>query len=415
MMRFGWAVLICLAVVGCNGGESAQAPEAPAQPTRPAEPASEWIDQIDTHAAIDEAHAATARRLIGDGVDFLLTQRDSGGGWSLDGQGAYRPAATAMVLKALVQSPTFDAHTAPVAGALAVPRAHRQDDGGIYTPGEGAKSYTTSIAVMALTALGTDDLQPMIRDAVLFLRGLQIVPGSESPDGTIIVDGDAFDGGVSYGPHGRPDLSNVGMWMQAMHDAGVSGDDPAMQRALAFVERTQNRSESNPMVWAAAGPEDGGHVYAPALADDPTMGQSQAGTGPGGMGLRSYGSMTYVGFKSMLYADVRRDDPRVRAAYDWIRRYWRLDANPNMPAVQSQEGLFYYYHVFAKALRVWGEDVITDADRVEHNWRHELIDALAERVGDDGSWINLEDRWQEGSGVLVTSYAVIALQEAARP
>ena len=270
---------------------------------------------------------------------------------------------------------------------------------------------------MALAATGRDDLTPAMRDAVDYLRGIQIIPGQESPhDGRTIIEGDPMEGGVSYGQHGRPDLSNVGMWMEALHVAGVPGDDPQMQRALAFVARCQNRSESNPMPWAAEGDQRGGYVYAPALADDLTMGESKAGPGPGGAGLRSYGSMTYAGFKSMLYADVDHDDPRIAAAFQWIRHYWRLDANPNMPTLRSQQGLYYYYHAFAKALRAWDADVITSApDGVEHNWRHELIDALAERVRDDGSWINEADRWMEGDPTLVTCYALIALQEAIRP
>ena len=35
-------------------------------------------------------------------------------------------------------------------------------------------------------------------------------------------------------------------------------------------------------------------------------------------GLRSYASMTYAGLKSMIYAGLDRDDPRVKAALDYI-------------------------------------------------------------------------------------------------
>ncbi len=201
--------------------------------------------------------------------------------------------------------------------------------------------------------------------------------------------------------------------MQALHDAGVPGDDPAMRRALVFLTRTQNRSESNRLAWATEGENDGGFVYAPALQKDITVGESKAGSaGPANRGLRSYGSMTYTGFKSMLYANVSRDDPRVRASYEWIRRYWRLDSNPNMPQARSKQGLHYYYQVFAKGLRAWGESIITDTEGVEHNWREELIDALAARVSADGSWVNTAGRWEESNPILVTAYSVLALQEA---
>ena len=86
---------------------------------------------------------------------------------------------------------------------------------------------------------------------------------------------------------------------------------------------------------------------------DGRAGQSQAGSieetlddGTKVSRLRAYGSMTYAGFKSYLYADLKPDDPRVSAAYDWIRANYTLDENPGM----GGNGLYYYYHTFAKAL-----------------------------------------------------------------
>jgi squalene-hopene/tetraprenyl-beta-curcumene cyclase len=201
------------------------------------------------------------------------------------------------------------------------------------------------------------------------------------------------------------------MWMEALHEAGVSGDDPAMKRALAFVKRMQNRTEGTAgEVFVAKGEDDGGFVYAVRRQGATFVGESKAGESR--RGLRSYGSMTYIGFKSMLYANVAKDDPRVQAAYEWIRRYWRLDSNPNMPEGQSKEGLFYYYHVFAKALRAWGQDVIPDARGVKHNWRHELIEVLARQQRADGGWANSASRWMEASPVLTTCYSLLALEEA---
>jgi len=364
---------------------------------------------------LDADHARLAERLIAGGVDYLLTHRDDDGGWSMGDQRQMQPALTGLALKAVLQDPRLDVSSPQVRGALAVMLGYQQEDGGIYDPAQGKANYTTAVAVMVLAAADDPSLASSLEQAVMYLRGLQILPGSQTADGDVVSDDHPFSGGVGYGEHGRPDLSSVGMWMQAMHDAGVSGDDPAMQRALAFVARTQNRSESNTSAWAAAGSNDGGFVYAPAVRGDLTRGESKAGPGPGGRGLRSYGSMTYVGFKSLLYADLSRRDPRVRAALDWIGRYWRLDSNPNMPYERSGQGLYYYYHAMAKALRAWGEPTIASADGEEHNWRHELIDALAERVAEDGSWINPADRWFEGDANLVTAYAVLALQEALKP
>jgi len=360
---------------------------------------------------ISKRHRQTAAELVDGGIKYLLSKRDADGGWSLGG-GVAKPAVTAMVLKVLVQQPGYDTKHPAVSKGFNVLLGYRQKNGGIYNPKEGRENYTTAVALMALAAARDQKFQSVVNDAIKYLKGLQIIPGSESPDGEAIKEDDPRVGGVSYGQHGRPDLSNVGMWLEALHEAGVSGDDPHIQRALVFVTKSQNRSESNPQPWAKIGTNDGGFVYAPAVRGSAGTGESKAAD-PGAVGLRSYGSMTYTGFKSMLYAAVGRKDGRVQAALRWIQRYWRLDSNPNMPAVRSQQGLYYYYHVFAKALRAWGEPVISDAKGSKHNWREELIDALKARVKKDGSWEG-DRRWYEADPILSTCYAVLALQEALR-
>jgi len=374
---------------------------AAAQTTQPAK---------DAKPAVDTKHAEQAKALIDGGVKYLIEQRDKDGGWSL-GRGAARPGATALVLKVLVQDPAYGPTHEVVQQGFKVLLSYQQKDGGIYDPRESWNNYCTAVAVSALAAAGQPEYKEPMARAVEYLKSLQVVPGMESPDGDKIGEDSPFVGAVNYGRPAteggvrRPgDLSNVSFWMTAMQDAGVDPKDEHVQRALKFLNHVQNRSESNPMKFAAEGSNDGGFVYSPV--------ESKGGAGAAEQGLRSYGSMTYAGFKSMLYAGVGRDDPRVRAAFDWIRRYWTLENNPNLPAQQSQEGLYYYYHTFSKALRAWGQPVIQGRDGKEHNWREELIDAAAARVKKDGSWSNEKDRWDESSPVLVTAYMVAALQEA---
>ena len=56
-----------------------------------------------------------------------------------------------------------------------------------------------------------------------------------------------------------------------------------------------------------------------------------------------------------------------------------------------------------------GQDTFTDAKGVKHDWRADLIAALAKRQKPDGSWVNENDRWMEGDPNLVTGYALMAL------
>ena len=126
-------------------------------------------------------------------------------------------------------------------------------------------------------------------------------------------------------------------------------------------------------------------------------------------GLRSYGSMTYAGLKSMIYAGLTKDDPRVKAALGFIRKTFSVEENPGA----GERGLYYYYVTFAKALSVLGDRTIADSQGVEHDWRSDLFSALAKRQGKEGSWVNSSDRFMEGDPNLVTAYALLALAYAA--
>ena len=165
------------------------------------------------------------------------------------------------------------------------------------------------------------------------------------------------------------------------------------------MSRCQNlETEHNTTPFAAKNP-DGGFYYTPT-----GEGSSPAGKTANG-GLRSYGSMTYAGLKSMIFAGVADDDPRVRAALDWARQHYSLTENPGL----GEAGLYYYYHLFAKALAATGMKTLTDESGQQHDWRAELIAELAAHQKDNGSWVNADSRWLEGDPNLVTGYALLTL------
>ena len=187
--------------------------------------------------------------------------------------------------------------------------------------------------------------------------------------------------------------------IEALRSVGTSQNDPAIQRALAFVSRTQNlEGPHNTLPHPAKNP-DGGFYYTPANG-----GESQAGTLPNG-GLRSYGSMTYAGLKSMIFAGLTKSDPRVKAATAWLRKHYTFAENPGL----GDAGLYYYFHTAAKALDVLGEDRFTDAAGQPHDWKAELSATILSKQKPDGSWVNANNRWMEGDPNLVTAYALLAL------
>ena len=320
---------------------------------------------------------------------FLADQQAEDGSFAAD----IGPAVTGLAVTALVRSGTSpDADV--VRKGLESLLAFRQPDGGIYTPGSPVANYETSIAMLALAACNKGgQLDAEVADAVAFVRKLQWDEG-EGKD-----EADASFGGAGYGRHARPDLSNTAFLVEALRSVGTSENDPAIQRALVFISRTQNLpGPHNPLPYPEKNP-DGGFYYTPANG-----GESQAGLTDNG-GLRSYASMTYAGLKSMIFAGVGRDDPRVVAAVEWLRKHYTFSENPGM----GQAGLYYYFHTASKALAVLGEEPFTDAAGQPHDWRDELTTAIVTRQKADGSWANANERWMENNPVLVTSYALLAL------
>ena len=269
-----------------------------------------------------------------------------------------------------------------------------QPDGGIYAPKSAVQNYETALGLMCFAEANKDHrYDKIIRGADRYLKATQW--GEDRG----IDKSDPRWGGGGYGAHKRPDLSNTSFLVDALKAAGNGPDDEAMKRALVFVSRCQNlESEANTTPFAAKNP-DGGFYYTPAAG-----GESPAGKTPEG-GLRSYGSMTYAGLKSMIYAGVKADDPRVKAAVKWAESHYGLDANPGM----GPSGLYYYYHTFAKALDATGMTLVEDSKGVKHNWRLELLAELLRRQRNNGSWTNDDTRWLESDPNLVTGYALLCM------
>lgn len=370
--------------------------------------------------AIDEARYAKAQEMIEKSIDYLRAQQDADtGGWSIpEGEGRpHLPAITGLVVSGMLMDPGISADDPSVARGVDYLLSFLQPDGGIY---DGIlASYNTSIAVSALSKVRTPDAESAVRGGVRFIRGLQWGPDALSRDDVQKVDEDhPFYGGIGYGRNGRPDNSNLTFMMRALEDAGVSASDPAVERAVKFLERTQMLDEVNDQAYAD-GSSQGGFVYATgATGEQAGEGESKAGEiwesmddGTRVSRLRAYGSITYAAFKSYLYADLDRDDVRVTAAMDWIRSNYTLEENPGM----GEEGLYYYYAMFSRALDAFGATEIAvregESER-EVDWANDLVDRLAELQEADGSFRPVNDRWMENNRVLITAYCLLALQHA---
>lgn len=358
-------------------------------------------------AAVVQDPAAQATATINKALAYLKSHQQPDGTWQAAGE---PPAISAIVLKAFTQSTA--ANDPVVTKGFDKLLTYQQPDGSIAS--DVMATYNTAIAVSAFATAPDGKYKQAEEKALNYLRSIQWTDKIAGvPNRSKQVDPkDANYGGWGYGGKGRADMSNTQLALDALHDAGLKSDDPAFQAALKFIQRDQNHSETNDQAWSS---DDGGFVYTPAQGGSSVAGEF---IGPNGQRmLRSYGSMTYAGLKSMIYAGLSKDDQRVKAAWDWIRKNWTLDVNPGMINIdpknpQSAEtGLYYYYHTLARALRAYGEPIVTDSAGNKHDWRVELIEKLSQEQKPDGSFVGLQ-RFMENKPILSTAYAVLALQEA---
>lgn len=376
----------------------------PAQGAIAAEPAASAARPATAGSALERAQA-----IVQKGEDFLQAQQAPDGGWQAENA---PPAISAVVLQGLVSGERYNAKTPFVRKGYDKLLSYQLEDGGIYKNLQA--NYNTSIAISALSEAKEPEFKPRIDKAIAYLRSLQFMRGGTGPNGEKIEAGgerENWIGGAGYGGGRRPDTSNTQVYLEALHDAGVKEGDPAFEAAIKFLSRAQNRSESNDQTWSS---DDGGFVYTPANGGSSVAGEFKSPDGR--RMLRSYGSMTYAGLKSMIYAGLTKDDPRVKAAWDWVTKNWTLDENPGMAEGNPEQrrfGLYYYYLVLAKAHDAYDQPAFTGPDGQKHDWRVELITKAAELQKPDGSFVG-EKRFMEDNPVLVTGFMLQALNEAIR-
>lgn len=360
---------------------------------------------ISASAAAPQKHdisfANEVKHAIDKGLDWLTANQKTNGCWSTPDD----PAVTALALEAYMGEPTgrYQHHpTATVRNGYKFILTNVKPDGSIYA--RELQNYNTSICMMALVTAKDPQYDNVLRNARAWLTGRQIdlnVKGKiDSP----------YDGGVGYGDKGgHSDMNNTLTSLEALyytkyldHDKPNSGSDLNWPAVIHFIQSCQNLPAYNKEAWVSASPKDkGGFIYTP--------GESKSGSetnSNGRVALRSYGSISYAGLLSYIYADLNQDDPRVVAVMDWLKNNWTTNENPGM----GQQGLYYYLHLMTKGLTICNVDELTLNDGKTVNWRKDVATKLIDLQKADGSWQNSAGRWWEKDPNLVTAYSVITLE-----
>lgn len=345
---------------------------------------------------VDLSTAKEIDHSIKEGLKWLYEQQEDDGSWQ------HYPAISALVLSAYLRAhPSISINEPVIENGFEFLKSCVKPNGSIFL--DDMPNYNTAICLTAFKDANYAGFDDIIKNAEDYLMGLQI---DESDDFTT---DSLFYGGVGYGGDERPDLSNLQWAIEAMAIDDMKETDAEKQlsdeeksrieqkklfydKALVFLAKCQNLQSINPEAYSQ---NDGGFMYEP--------GKSKAG------GTDSYGSMTYAGLKSMIYAKLDKDDQRVEAAYNWIRSNYTVETTPGMGA----QGLYYYYQTMAKSLNLYGNEEIEDMEGNVHNWRTDLANQLLKIQTPEGFWINENGRWWENNPVLVTAYSILALEEIA--
>ena len=348
---------------------------------------------------------------IAKGSTFLLSKQNAEGWWVTPDE----PALSALVIMAIAEDPgraLAGGESAELSNGYEYLLKNVKPDGGIYT--RARANYNTAISLTTLVLRGRAADEEVIRKA------RQFVVGSQNDYDTKGKTDNVFDGGIGYGDakpgaNAHADLSNTTFALEALYlskklfeDKGLpldKKDDLNWDSAIQFVQRCQDRPQSNDQNWAGKDPKSRG-----AFAYTPSNPQDDGKKKNGRVAMRCYGSISYAGMLSFIYAGLTPEDPRVTAALQWLGENYSVDENPGMGA----EGLFYYYHTMAKALSVAGVPMLkTKSGNVD--WRDTLGRKLISIQATDGSWKNTaSSRWMEGDPVLVTAYTVLALEQIHR-
>ncbi len=372
----------------------------------------------DEVSKLDEKLVKSAKDSIQKGVNYLTDKQAEDGSW------CNHPAITALACTALLNS-----HSTlnPEFRKEAVEKGRKfilkfvQKDGSIWVAGQPREfpTYTTAIVLTFLAINKNPEDEDVMRGARKYLLSCQL--DENNPANPVKPDDPAY-GGIGYAKDGKAhaDLSNTQWALEALYLTDYLDKEPkakspddtkksdlAWKNAVQFMSRLQHLPESNDQVWVVKDKNDpnyGGFIYKP---EDSKMDEKFKE-----QGLRAYGSMTYAGLKSMIYAKLKKDDPRVRAAAEWAANHYTLDENPGV----GPAGHYYYITTFAKAHAVLGDEVVETPDKQKHLWREDVIKKLLSMQKDNGEWYNdKHGRFMESIPELVTSYSLISLEAAMEP
>lgn len=273
-------------------------------------------------------------------VDYLLSQQAEDGGFHSSTYGLLRSgqSLTPFVLDALLDLPAgIEIGSAVIDLGLSFIRKNTKADGTLGRMDETAADYPNYATSLAVSVLARSRKRNVKQDIVPMLTQLKSQQFSEANGWER--KGAAYGGWGMGGPIHRPpdaghvDLSMTRCVLEALRTAGIPPSDPIMERALVYLQRSQNA--------------DGGFYFSPVNPEINKAGES-------GEGFASYGTTTADGVLALRAAGVPETDSRIQSALQWLKNRHRPERAPGFEGTARESwglGLrFYYAYVISRVL-----------------------------------------------------------------
>lgn len=324
------------------------------------------------------AVACSRRTALSKAANYLWNQQAEDGGWHSHTYGLLRSgqSLTPFVLDALLNIPesvsSRPAHAIDL--AIAFIKRNTNAEGALGLADSTAPdypNYATGLAVRVIARARRPGWERDVTLRIACLRAQQFTEenGWRREDPPYGVWG---MGGERRRPPepGHVDLAMTRYVLEGLAAAGARPPDPALDRALVYLERCQN--------------PDGGFFFSTVNPDTNKAGEESGR-------YRSYGTTTADGILALRAAAV--SDDRLKRAEKWLTDHHRPDGAPGFDLAPYQTwttGLrFYYAAAAAQAIR--GLPILLPPQRA------------------DGSWANANNLVKEDDPLIATAFAVRAL------
>ncbi len=369
-----------------------------------------WVafeDQYSTAAPTAPVVSKQVLPALKSGVDWLLSQQSSDGGWHSETYGNMKGGVgnTALVLAALSQVPgELDPKVqAAFERGVNFLIANLDEHGLVRAPDHSA-DYPVYATALVLTALERRPHPGAHASRPRLCQGLLLAQRSTA-NGWPQDHPDSGGWGILGGADSRPDgtsPSNISVTAHVLAALSVTKTltPTARTEALEFLARCQNLKDDTS--------NDGGFVFTPRR-DDPLNKARVLRTEPRGLQAHSYRTATYDGVLSLLACGISRTDSRLKDSHAWLLRD-EPAATGGTPEndvdwATLRKGLEYYEAAAAARLyQLTADPLLARKQKLQ-------IESLLARQRTDGSWSSQYAWMREDDPLIATALMVSTLAQ----